>query len=239
MLREMVARRIFKTTAHLPLKTPILDQVARPAEVLSVSVFSGLGLEDWIDRIRDRIQDIIRPNGGEPIPPAPKLPTIIKGLLHGSEAGRWYRYDFPRPLKNAVVTATSNARATDFLNRLIERLELPDPKEAVGNGCRDAMSAAIPDLFGPIKDALCNSAYTIGYLTGGWFEWLWNILIQPQLDKVQDSMNLRLQDLYQMWGLPLGTALSSVMTRNSDDSGFEWLSLGEMTIQFQAIGDPE
>lgn len=61
--------------------------------------------------------------------------------------------------------------------------------------------------------------------------------MQDQIDQVQARVNNRLDDLYEMWGIPDNVAIAPVHVRNVDKNGFEWLSLGDMKIQWIAVGD--
>lgn len=63
-----------------------------------------------------------------------------------------------------------------------------------------------------------------------------NSKINSQIDEVTDRVNLILGDLYAMWGLPFELAMAPVHIRNVTDNGFEWLSLGEQTIHWIAVG---
>ncbi len=45
------------------------------------------------------------------------------------------------------------------------------------------------------RDAVCSAAYGIGWITGAWIAWLWNLLVQPQVDKVRDRINERISSI--------------------------------------------
>lgn len=278
-LREIISRRLWPLR-RAGIKTPILNQLPLKAKILHMEIVqSSLDWRAWMDEILRRIRG--------PPPPTPKIPTIIKGLVRGDEAGRWYEVTFPRPLKNAVITATSNARITDYLKRVIPRVEKqplteivriarddfnsPYYCDLVGAGARDrAKTLAPPWPLDLVWNWFCNTlVYSIFY--AGWWAagWILNVLydafVQPQIDKVRDSIhqhitaaftgvqeqidavrdaiNERLSDLMTMWGVPYGTdqatALTVPMLRNVSDSGFEFLSLGNMDVWFTAVGDPE
>lgn len=64
-----------------------------------------------------------------------------------------------------------------------------------------------------------------------------NAKINSQVDRITDRVNLVLKDLYSMWGLPNVYSLAVVQTRNLTATGFEWLSLGNMTIHWVAVGE--
>jgi len=63
-----------------------------------------------------------------------------------------------------------------------------------------------------------------------------NDRLKRQTDFVTDRINLRLNDLYAIWGLPENMAVTPVHTRNETDSGFDFQSYGKTTIHFIAIG---
>jgi ElaB/YqjD/DUF883 family membrane-anchored ribosome-binding protein len=64
-----------------------------------------------------------------------------------------------------------------------------------------------------------------------------NAKINSQVDRITERVNLVLKDLYSMWGLPNVYSLAVVQTRNLTATGFEWLSLGNMTIHWIAVGE--
>lgn len=284
MFRDFLERRRARREKGIaPQVAPkiALPQVALPSKVIQQSFFPGQNLSKWIIEVLERY----RPPDAPPLPPPPivKIPAIIKGILHGAEAGRWYRYAFPRPLKNAVVTANPSTRVADWKERLIERIpgiakvgivrvmradfNSSTYCNLVASGARDRCKQIGPPwpldiIWDWFCDTLVYSLFYAGWLAAGWIlNVLWDSFIQPQIDRVKDSidgvvnnvasglktqidhvteaMNHRLGDLYTMWGLPYTLNLSTVMLRNVNSTGFEWLSLGNMDIWFQAIGDPE
>jgi hypothetical protein len=60
--------------------------------------------------------------------------------------------------------------------------------------------------------------------------------LKSQIDYVTDAVNLRLNDLYAMWGVPTNMALTPVHIRNCTDTGFEFQSYGKTTVHFIAVG---
>lgn len=198
-----------------------------------------------MDRLLERIH---------PPPSPPPMPTIVKGLVRGDEAGRWYRVDFPEPVKNAVVTASSNARITPFLTRGIPRVTRDDFNngyycDLIAAGARDRAKTLAPPIpldliWAWFCDSLVYAIFYAGWWAAGWvLNVLWDSFIQPQIDHVTDAVNERLKDLLTMWGIPYtedeAIALTVPMLWNVSDTGFEFLSLGSMDVWFTAIGDPE
>ncbi len=75
---------------------------------------------------------------------------------------------------------------------------------------------------------------------------LWDVFLQPQIDMVRDSIheqvdiikdrvNLRLDDFFDDTGLRRDYKFTQVNIRNISTPGFEFLSLGDMTIEYIAI----
>ena len=66
-----------------------------------------------------------------------------------------------------------------------------------------------------------------------------NTRIKKQIDLVRDRVNARLEDLYQMWGIPTNIALTPIHVRNVTSSGFEFQSYGSTTCYYIAVGESE
>jgi len=60
--------------------------------------------------------------------------------------------------------------------------------------------------------------------------------LMDQIDAVEDRINKRLVDLYEMWGIPKNIALTPLHVRNVTSHGFEFLSLGNTTAYWFAVG---
>jgi len=96
-----------------------------------------------------------------------------------------------------------------------------------GNGVfvlADALSSQVDQIQSVVQGAF-NTA--IGGI---------NDALKRQIDFVTDRVNLRLNDLYAMWGLPENIAVTPVHTRNETDGGFDFQSYGKTTVHFIAIG---
>lgn len=63
-----------------------------------------------------------------------------------------------------------------------------------------------------------------------------NEALARQMELVADRVNLRLDDLYAIWGIPSNMSITPVHTRNETDSGFDFQSFGKTTIHYIAIG---
>jgi len=102
--------------------------------------------------------------------------------------------------------------------------------------------------FNWMRDAIANLIAWIGYyLLGGNGAFVMAEVLSLQVDEVQsslnatvdrlvDAVNARLSDLYQMWGIPGNLRIVPAQIRNVTSTSFEFLSLGNTTIHFMAIG---
>jgi len=85
-LREVVAERVSGIKKRLPVETPILEQIPRPAKVLS------------------SVEMTFEPTLG-------LVPIIVRGKAYGETAGMWYRVTFPRALTDPSIAAIGEGRA--------------------------------------------------------------------------------------------------------------------------------
>lgn len=60
--------------------------------------------------------------------------------------------------------------------------------------------------------------------------------LMGQVDVVEDRVNLRLDDLYEMWGIPKNRLITPLHVQSVTSVGFEFLSLGNTTAHWIAIG---
>ena len=65
-----------------------------------------------------------------------------------------------------------------------------------------------------------------------------NVKINDQINAIQDAVNLRLNDLYNMWGLPTNVVPTPLHVRNATAAGFEFQSYGNTTAYWVAVGKP-
>jgi len=96
-----------------------------------------------------------------------------------------------------------------------------------GNGVfvmADALSSQVDNIRGSIESNINSVIRDI------------NDRIKRQIDFVTDRVNLRLNDLYAMWGIPSNMAVTPVHTRNCTDNGFDFQSYGKTTVHYIAIG---
>lgn len=99
----------------------------------------------------------------------------------------------------------------------------------------DRVDERIEQLRANVNSALSTQTDRINDRLSGLVDNI-NLANSTQMDRVIDRVNLRLNDLYEMWGIPSNMAVTPVHTRNETDSGFDFQSYGKTTIHFIAIG---
>jgi len=99
----------------------------------------------------------------------------------------------PRPSKvvAAVVSKVTKIGAAKIAAFEIPRIERGDLKDRIGKAYVDECERRLGDWGWAnwIRDAICRMTYGLGWVTGAWIEWLWDILVQPQINKVRDAAN--------------------------------------------------
>lgn len=267
-VRERVASRMSRL-AQRGVETPILDEMAVPAQVLSVNGFSVPTL------------DAFGPEAlGDLVKSLQALPSIAYGKAAGATAGKWYAVKYPKTMSGAVPVCIGTGRAGSILTRGIPKVgDLGIIKilrtvrddfnsnyycDLVGAGARDRAKNLGPPwpldmIWGWFCDSFVYAAFYVGWAVGGWIlNVLWDSFVQTQIDRVadsingvisdvnakftgqlaaiQDAVNLRLNDLYTMWGLPTNVVPTPLHVRNATDTGFEFQSYGNTTAYWLAIG---
>lgn len=216
---------------HTIGETPILDQIAVPATILSVSGFN-LPLAGAQGSFLQQFQG---------------LPSFAWGTAMGTKAGQWYAVYYPHTIKGSVPVAVGAGRMGNISVREIVRTVRDDFTsnyycDKVGAGARDGAKQLGPPwpldgLWGWFCDTFVYTAFYIGWKIGGWIlNLIWDSFIQKQIDNVRDAVNLRINDLYQMWGLPTNMVPTPLHIRNVSDTGFEFQSYGNTTAYWFAIG---
>ena len=214
-VRGAIARRLSGLRSR-GAATPILNEVALPAEVLFEQDFAMPSLS---------------------IPSIPSLSAFLKsipGFAHGkasgSVAGQWYRVTYPTAIKNATPVAIGLGRIGQIVDRTIPissiakrsivkkfilkrsivhlavPLASPIPRvsrddfndayycDIVAAGARDRARQLAPPwpldtLWGWFCDTFVYGAFYSGWYFSGWIlNVLWDSFIQPQIDKVQDKI---------------------------------------------------
>ena len=240
-LRKRIAERLSgldRTTGE----TPILDEVAVPATVVAVSGFN-LPLTQGLAQggILQQLQ------GFE------GFPSFAWGTAVGNKAGQWYTVFYPHTIKGAVPVAIAQGRLTNINFREIVRVAREDYGEQgdfnsdyycklVAQGARDRVNQLAPPwplnlVWDFIVGGMVYWGFYAAWLVSGWIlNVLWDVFIQKQIDNVRDAVNLRLNDLYAMWGIPTNMAVTPLHIRNASDTGFEFQSFGQVTCYWIAIG---
>lgn len=264
--------------------TPVLSNIAIPAEVLFEQAFTLPSLPSLPSV--PGLTEILK-----------SLPAFAHGKASGPVAGQWYRVRYPTAIKNATPVAIGLARIGQITNRAISvssilHLTVPAfpniPRitrddfnsdaycTLVAQAARDRVNTLAPpwplDL---VWNFVCGNLIYYGFYaawyTSGWIlNVLWDSFIQPQIDKVQDTVlkiaqdirdtlwgqvdkvqdalggqisavqdavNLRLNDLYNMWGIPSGMIATPLHIRNPTTTGFEFQSFGNTQCTWIAIGE--
>lgn len=224
-VRDRIAKRISGLKA-IGVRTPIIDEVSLPAEVLSVGGYTQPSLDVYREAGLRDILELVR-----------NFPAIAYGTAFGAEAGRWYRVTH-LPIRDSVPVAIGLGRAGEISVREIIRVKREDLREKVGTAYKEECQARLGDwgILNWARDAICSLNYHIGRITGAWLEWMWDLLVQPQIDKVADAINARLNDLYNMWGIPTNMAITPLHLRNITDTGFDFQSYGSTTCYWICVG---
>lgn len=245
-IRETIAKRL-STVKSRGVKLPIINEIALPAKIISMRTFNLT--ESRIERER------LIPSVG---------PTLVKGKAVGDEAGRWYRVVYSRPIEDAIPVVVGEARGGEITKRLIEKVGDVGFKEIEYHNKTlteyiDEIFAALPDWLEPIAAPLWGNWRNAFAQAGGRILYIiqqlvlnprtdsirdqlnlnikeFNDKISAQMDIITDAVNARLNDLYNMWGVPSNSALTPLHLRNVDDTGFEFQSYGNTTAYFIVLG---
>ena len=225
-----------------------------------------------------------------------KIPAFAYGKAYGKTAGLWYRVPFPKTIMNPSVVAVCEARAGAITRKRIDYMDIPKVRDVVtreiarvrrddfnsdyyctlvAQGARDRVNKLSPPwplnlVWDFIVGGIVYYGFYAGWYASGWIlNVLWDSFVQPQIDRVRDSINsvigdvnikvneqltairdatrvqldriiervnLRLDDLYAMWGIPKTIAITPAQIRKVTSTGFEFLSLGTTTIYYIAVG---
>jgi hypothetical protein len=135
-------------------------------------------------------------------------------------------------VQNAINEAISNVKAgvQSGINTSIANVR--DSTQSSFNTAIDNVVKSVQDA---INKALDNSGTSVQTAFNTTIDTI-NSRIPEQTDYIRDRINERLNDLYAMWGLPEKVALTVAHIRNITSAGFEFLSLGETTIHWIAVG---
>ena len=163
-----------------------------------------------------------------------KMPKMEWGVCQCDNSGQWYRVYFQNKMKDPVVIAVAKARGTNFIDRVVYRIT-PNEEE-LNNRVKERLGDW--GMFNWMRDAV---AYAITKI----LMFVWNVLIMPQVDKIEERINTVLRDLWMMTGLPFtsdyrgGVAITFVNLANVTDDYFDYLCLGDMEVYYFAISKGE
>jgi hypothetical protein len=302
MLRQIIAKTVSRVK-EAGAELPIISEIPLPATVLSVGGFyqptiidyERMSIRDIASILRELPQVAYGSVYGEaagrwysvtyPKPIKGAVPVAIGAARGGTIPGR----TIP---KVPDIPQISIERPPDIAFKEIVRITRDDFNNAaycdrVGGGARDRAKQAIgvpwplDAIWGWFCDNVVYWIFFAGWYVSGWIlNVLWDAFVQPQIDKVrdsinsvvsdanakinlqfdrhttaiatavneanrkvndqlkqiQDALNLRLQDLYTMWGIPTNIALTPLHIRNVTDTGFEFQSFGKTTAYWIATG---
>lgn len=95
------------------------------------------------------------------------------------------------------IPAPGTILAQKLSNIKIDRLDIGTPQDTIGNAMSNDCKTRLGD-WGSLnwaRDGICSVAYGVGYIAGAWIKWLWDKLVQPQVDKVENSINERISSV--------------------------------------------
>lgn len=302
MLRGIIARTVSRVK-EAGAELPIISEIPLPATVLSVGGFyqptildyERMSIRDIVSILRELPQVAYGSAYGEEAGRwySVKYPKAIKGAIPvaigAARGGTIPSRTIPRVPDIPLITI---ARPPDIGFREIPRIKRDDFNSAeychrVADGARNRAKRIIgvPWPLSLLWDWFCDNfvypVYYASWYVSGWIlNVLWDAFVQPQIDKVRDSINsviadanakinlqfdrhtaaietainevnkkvneqlkriqgavnLRLEDLYKMWGIPTNMAVTPLHIRNATDAGFEFQSFGRVTCYWIAIG---
>ena len=301
MLREIIAKRVSRVK-EAGAQLPIISEIPLPATVLSVGGFyqptildyERMSIRDIASILRELPQVAYGSAYGDvagrwysvTYPKSIKgaVPVAIASARGGTIPGR----TIP---KVSDISQISIVRPPDIGFKEILRITRDDFNsdyycKLVAQGARDRVNTLSPPwplnlIWDFVVGGIVYWGFYAGWYASGWIlNVLWDAFMQPQIDKVrdsinsvvsdanakinlqfdrhtgaiatainnvnskvndqlkqiQDALNLRLQDLYTMWGIPTNMALTPLHIRNTTDTGFESQSFGRTTCYWIATG---
>lgn len=129
------------------------------------------------------------------------------------------RITVPRILA-VKVPRPAEVLAQKIGSREIARIAIGDPRGTVANAFANEARNRLGDwgIFNWMKDIIASVAYGVGYITGAWLQWLWNLLVQPQVDRIRDSINAAISDQTDRINSALSTFQTRINTSFSDQT---------------------
>jgi len=95
---------------------------------------------------------------------------------------------------------------------------------------QNAVNVPINDLNAKLGSHVSDINGLISTINSRW---------RDQLDAIAGAVNLRLNDLYNMWGIPSNMVITPLHVRNVTSTGFEFQSFGNTTCSWIALGQPK
>lgn len=215
MLREAVSKRLSQLKDR-GMATPIVNEVAMPAEVLSVNGFKLPTLDSFQP---EAIGDFLKGLSS--------LPAFAYGKAAGAIAGQWYAVKYPKAMTDAVPVVVGLGRLGSINTRAIEKVrdvtframeKVPDMTfrdilrvdrvdfnsayycNEVASGARDRAKTLGPPwpldtIWGWFCDIFVYTAFYAGWYAGGWvLNVLWDTYVQVQIDNVAASVAIVVGD---------------------------------------------
>jgi len=221
-IRRVIASRISGLKKFTGAELPIVSEAPLPAEVEAQESFSPRGLAEEIRRV-ESIQGFLEI--------FLRLPSFCWGKASGPEAGRWYTVTFPEPLDSPSVVCVGEVRAGDIITRPLGRVTKTLTEYI------DEIYANLPPEWEYIPSPIWGNWRNFFAQAGGRLLYFFQeVLFKRQADRVEERVNQVLRDFYQMTGIPEGMLITPLHTRFVTKTGFEFLSLGNTTAWWIAIG---
>lgn len=198
----------------------------------------SVSFTEWTPNVGTKISELVGGRG--------RIENILRTRIQmGNEFGLnkgWYKVTFPFEMLNPRVIATSGPRSAkepvaeirfaaraEYVTRFYKSIayELLHPIQEM-----------IPtDPFG-IENWIFNAILyplveSLGKFIG---ELIYDTIVRPQMELLEQSLKSTLPILPEMWGLGRERSIHQVDIRNITTLNFEWYSYGNMYINWIAIG---
>lgn len=102
--------------------------------------------------------------------------------------------------------------------------------DLIQDAVQNAINVPINDLNAKLGSHVSDINGLVSTINSRW---------KDQLDAIAGAVNLRLNDLYNMWGIPSNMAITPLHIRNVTSTGFEFQSFGNTTCSWIALGQPK
>jgi len=128
----------------------------------------------------------------------------------------------PEKIPVATVAGVDKISAAKIAKFEIPRIGIgtaDDVGRTVGDAYRNSAKDRLGDwgwAFNWARDLILSASWALGYITGTWIHWMYTILVQPQIDKVRDSVNTAISDQVDRINSALSSQVDKINTRISD-----------------------